>query len=144
MALAARYLTVTQGNLNNNHLYLTKALDLFPSDVIGGCNAGRAASRCVRVHWGGGVVETDIDRSKNIFRKRAWLGKFFRANGVRAGDQVLLERLEPYVYRLSKPIRPSTGGPDVQRAVAPAVAGLPLCAFERPPAAALVRPPRSI
>ena len=30
--LGSRYLTVSQGNLNNHHLYLAKILDLFPED----------------------------------------------------------------------------------------------------------------
>ena len=101
LALAARRLTVTQGNLNNNHLYLKNALDLFPSDVLGG--PGRAqAGRAVRVEWNAESVETDIVRARNIFRRRGWIGKFFAANGITAGDQVLLEQLGPYRFRVSK------------------------------------------
>jgi hypothetical protein len=56
----------------------------------------------VRVQWGNEFVETDIDRTKNIFRKRGWVAQFFDALRVRAGDRVLLEQMEQYVYRLSK------------------------------------------
>jgi hypothetical protein len=100
-ALASRCLTVTQGNVNNNHLYLTDALDLFPPDVLGG--PGRAqAARTVRVEWNDESVETDIVRARNIFRSRGWIGKFFAVNGIAAGDQVLLEKIGPYRFRVSK------------------------------------------
>jgi hypothetical protein len=93
---------VTQGNLNNNHLYLTEVLDLFPLDVIGGSNRKRVAPRLVRILWGGGSVDTDIVCDKQIFRRRGWVAKFFAKYRIEAGDSVLLERLEPYLYRLSR------------------------------------------
>ncbi len=102
MTLVSRYLTVTQGNLDNNHLYLTEVLDIFPEDVFGGPDVTHEASRIVRVQWGDEVVDTDIDRTKNIFRKRGWVGEFFGANRVQAGDRILLEQVEPYLYRVSK------------------------------------------
>lgn len=99
--LPRRYLTVTQGNLDNHHLYLTKVMALFPPDVLGG--PGKAtAGRTVRIEWNGGEVDTDIVRAKNIFRRRAWVGRFFAANDIAVGDKVLLEQIEPYRYRLSK------------------------------------------
>lgn len=99
--LARRYLTVTQGNVNNNHLYLTEAMDLFPPDALGGTGKASAA-RTVCVEWNGGEVETDVVRSRNIFRRRAWVGRFFAANGIAAGDRVLLEQVEPYRFRVTK------------------------------------------
>jgi hypothetical protein len=102
MSVASRYLTVTQGNLNNSHLYLTEVLDLFPEDVFGGPDEARAAPRTVRVEWGAEAVDTDIVRDKNIFRRRGWVARFCSANRLLAGDKVLLEQLEPYVYRISR------------------------------------------
>jgi hypothetical protein len=102
MAIVSRVLTVTQGNLDNNHLYLTDVLHLFPEDVFGGPDASQTAPRPLRVQWGNEVVETDIDRTKNIFRKRGWVARFFDENRVQAGDQILLEQIEPYLYRVSK------------------------------------------
>jgi hypothetical protein len=102
MAVVSRVLTVTQGNLDNHHLYLTEVLDIFPEDVFGGPDASLIAPRTVRVQWGNEVVETDIDRTKNIFRKRGWVAQFFGENRVQAGDRILLEQIEPYLYRVSK------------------------------------------
>lgn len=99
MAIDSRCLVVTKGNLNNNSLCLSSGLDLFPEDVFGESSQG--ARRTVRVIWGEEVVETDIVRTKNIFRRRTW-GKFYNANRIQAGDRILLERLEPYLYRISK------------------------------------------
>ncbi len=103
MGLASRYLTVTQGNLDNDHLYLTEAMDLFPPDVLGGPDESLAA-RTVRVEWSDQSVETDVVRDKNIFRRRGWVGRFFAANRITAGDRVLLEQMEPYVFRVSKAV----------------------------------------
>jgi DNA-binding MarR family transcriptional regulator len=102
----SRHLTVTQGNINNNYLSLASVLDLFPEDVIGG---SQAAPKTLRIEWGQEVVETDIDQTKNIFRSRGWVRQFFADNEVRAGDQIRLEQLEPYVYRVSK--IPNVGEP---------------------------------
>lgn len=100
-AMAARLLQVTQGNIDNNHLYLTEALDLFPADVLGGAKEAQAG-RPVRVHWGDQLVETDVVRTRRIFRRRGWVRRFFAANHIAAGDRVVLEQIEPYVYRISK------------------------------------------
>jgi hypothetical protein len=95
-----RYLTVTQGNLDNSHLYLTEALDLFPPDVLGGPDKTQAAPRTVRVLWGTEAVDTDIVRDKNIFRRRRWVRRFFDANRIGAGDRVVLEQRTLSVSRL--------------------------------------------
>jgi len=108
----ARYLTVSQGNLNNNHLYLTEILDLFPRDVFGGGNRRLAAPRALRIFWGSEMVETDIDQTKHIFRKRGWVAQFFDANRIQAGDSIVLEQLAPYLYRVAKAEDPGEPGLD--------------------------------
>ncbi|HWG42360.1 MAG TPA: hypothetical protein VN688_06190 [Gemmataceae bacterium] len=102
MALASRYLTITQGNLDNSHIYLTEVMDLFPDDVFGGHDEAHAAPRRVQILWGDEAVDTDIVREKHIFRRRGWVSRFFEANRIGAGDQVMLEQLEPYVYRVKR------------------------------------------
>ena len=34
--MRVRVLTLTQGNINNDHLYLTEILSIFPASAIGG------------------------------------------------------------------------------------------------------------
>ena len=93
---------LTQGNLNNSHFYLRELLHHFPSDVIGGSNAASAAKRTVSVDWGGQTpAATDIDGTKKLFRRRAWVSEFFRRNGAMADDVVQVEVLRPYEYRVS-------------------------------------------
>jgi hypothetical protein len=102
MPIVTRYVTITQGNIDNNHFYLTEILDMFPADVFGGADASQAAPRAVRIQCGGETVDTDIDRTKNIFRKRGLVGQFLSAQRIQPGDRVLLEQIEPYLYRVSK------------------------------------------
>jgi hypothetical protein len=101
MLLSSRSLTITQG-IDNSHVYLTKAMDLFPEDVLGGHDEAHAAPRTVRILWGNEEVDTDVVREKHIFRRRGWVRRFFEANRIGAGDRVMLEQLEPYVYRIRK------------------------------------------
>lgn len=159
MAIISRLLTVTQGNLNNNHLYLSQVMDLFPADAIGGANSSHAAPRKVHVEWGSGAVDTDIDRSKNIFRSRAWVARFVKDLRIRAGDRVLLEQLAPYLYRLSKaeglPHEPQPTVHDIKQVVrlgispsnensgSPFGCGRSHGALERPLRAGIVRRDRS-
>ena len=96
------YVTLTQGNINNNHFYLRDVLAAFPEDCIGGSNAAAAAARTVTVDWGGySPAFTDIDGSKKLFRKRGWVGEFFERNGACAGDQVKIEMMDTYGCRVS-------------------------------------------
>jgi hypothetical protein len=100
-ATATRFITVTQGNVDNHHLYLTEVMDLFPADVLGGRNESQAGHP-VRVLWADQAIETDVVGHRKIFRRRAWLRRFFAANGISAGDRVMFEQLQPDVYRISK------------------------------------------
>lgn len=86
-------ITLTQGNINNNHLYLTEIMSLFPINAIGGPNEAERADQLLEVHFGtGNPVVTDIANDKKIFRSRAWLAEFFRTHELKAGDKVVIER----------------------------------------------------
>lgn len=92
---------ITQGNIDNNHIYLRSFFEKFPIDAIGGSNRASAAPREIAVDWGGGaVVMTDLDGAKRFFRKRGWIREFFERNGARAGDMVTVEEVAPYSYRV--------------------------------------------
>ena len=95
---------LTQGNLNNDHLYLTAIYDLFPDAAKGGSSDTDPGSLLLEVHSGiGEPVHTDIAGDKKIFRKRAWVGEFFRVHRLSAGDKVVVEKTGParfHVYPL--------------------------------------------
>ncbi|WP_232055909.1 hypothetical protein [Tuwongella immobilis] len=100
--IVSRYITITQGNIDNQHIYLRDCLELFPDDVFGGTDESQIAPRTVCVEYGSSVVETDIDREKGIFRRRGWVREFFADTRATAGDRILLEQLTPYRYRVCK------------------------------------------
>ncbi len=97
---------LTQGNINNNHLYLESIYDLFPAASIGGGSEAEAASRLLEVHSGIGIpTMTDIAGDKKIFRRRAWVGEFFSVHDLADGDCVVVEETGPnryHVYPLRK------------------------------------------
>src|SRR6185312_9644648 len=75
--LVLRYgiIELTQGNLNNEDLYLTTIMGLFPSNSVGGSPEAERAAQLLEIHSGiGDPVLTDIAGDKKIFRKRAWVG----------------------------------------------------------------------
>jgi hypothetical protein len=93
--------TLTQGNLNNDHLYLTEIMELFSADSIGRSSQAEQASMLLEVHSGiGAPVLTDIAGDKKIFRKRAWVGEFFRTHELAAGDRVVVEETGPSRYHV--------------------------------------------
>ncbi|WP_027854162.1 hypothetical protein [Marinobacterium litorale] len=84
---------LTQGNINNNHLYLSSVIEFFPKDSIGGSNESSLAHRLLEVHSGiASPVRTDIAGDKKIFRRRSWVGEFFEVHGLVAGDWVVIEK----------------------------------------------------
>jgi len=92
---------ITQGNIDNSHIYLSSFFEKFPADTIGGSNRSSAAQREVAVDWGGSaVVMTDLDGTKRFFRRRGWIREFFARNGARVGDLVTVEEIAPYSYRV--------------------------------------------
>ncbi len=96
-----RVVTITGGNLRNNHIYLP--LEFFPAETIGGRNKHEAAPREISVTFEpGGVVQADIDGTKRILRSRPPIGDFFARAGIAEGDKVVIRRHNPYAYSVSK------------------------------------------
>lgn len=96
-------ITLTQGNLNHNHIYLSGHLDFFPGDAIGAANKQGERGRPLRLHFDGlpGTAETDIVPDKKIFRLRDWRWQeFFRRHDLHAHDKVAVERRSAYEYRI--------------------------------------------
>ena len=91
---------ITQGNIDNNHIYLREFIEKFPQDAIGGSNRRMAAPREITIAWGGDTdVLTDLDGQKKFFRKRGWIRGFFEMYGAVAGDMVSIEQTAPYRFR---------------------------------------------
>jgi hypothetical protein len=105
-----RLLTVTPGNLRQNHLYVTGHYDLFPPDCIApSCNSGRANERQFEIVLDGlnEVIKTDFPtdprngKPRGHFRDRKSIKRFYEHHGVKAGDHVAVERIGERRYRLS-------------------------------------------
>jgi hypothetical protein len=93
---------LTQGNLNNGHVYLRQHLDFFPADAIGAADARNGQGVPLTVHFAGlpEAARTDIAGDKGIFRSRGPWRKFFARHGLRPGDTVIIERLSAHEYRV--------------------------------------------
>lgn len=93
---------LTAGNVKHNHIYLRRAADILPDDVIGGSNRNSVAPhRLVVVFNPGATVETDIAGDRMILRSRSAVGEFFARSGAKAGDFVCIERNGPRSLRIA-------------------------------------------
>lgn len=92
---------ITQGAIKNNYLGLTRHLDFFPRDAIGGPNLD-TAGRALEVDFGRGLtVTTDIADDKGIFRERSAVRRFLTREGATVGSRVRIRRLGEYRYAVS-------------------------------------------
>lgn len=106
-------INLTGGNIRNGHIYLRTAYALFPDDVIGGSNKNRRALKSLSLYFDGlaDPIRTDIAGDKMIFRDRASCSEFFRIHRLQAGDQVAIDRITKYKFR----VRPVKGGVSLRR-----------------------------
>ena len=95
-----RVIELTQGNINNDHLYLSSVIDFFPSLAIGGSNEHELGS-LLEINYGiNQPVFTDIAGDKKIFRKRSWVGEFFQSHALFAGSRVVIEKTGANRYHI--------------------------------------------
>ncbi len=103
-----RWITITGGNLRNQHLYISGYHDFFPAECFGASSAkqGTGQPLTLIVDGLGKPVETDIatsngnGRPRSFFRKRAWVGRFFQHHGLHEGSVVAIERVNRFTYRV--------------------------------------------
>jgi hypothetical protein len=98
-------IALTQGNLNNHHVYLSRHLGFFPADAIGATNKKAGQGKLLKLHFEGisGAAQTDIASDHKIFRLRDKRWKeFFVLHRLRAGDKIAIERIAASEYRISR------------------------------------------
>jgi hypothetical protein len=80
---------LTQGNLNNNHVYLSRHIGFFPEDARGGTNKAAGIGQRITLTFDGlsGETKTDIDPNHKFFRSRACWGDFFQRHNLKAGTE---------------------------------------------------------
>lgn len=90
--MSFRIIELTQGNINNNHLYLSSVIDLFPAESVGGPNESERGAQ-LEIHCGiADPILTDIAGDKKIFRKRSWVREFIQSHALSSGSRVIIER----------------------------------------------------
>ncbi len=99
--LKAVIIEVTGGNVRNHHINLRGAFGLFPDNCLGGNNEA-SAGQPITLQIGAESVNTDIDETKAIFRERGAIRRLFEAENVVEGDLILIERIKPRSYHISK------------------------------------------
>lgn len=92
---------LTNGNIKNSHFYLTSCLSMFPTESVGGRNKFEQGRKLLKIKpLGDEEIETDIDGTKNIFRKRGWVTSMFKRANAKQGDHVFLKKHEDGTYHV--------------------------------------------
>ncbi|MBN1126341.1 MAG: DNA cytosine methyltransferase [Sedimentisphaerales bacterium] len=103
-----RLIAITRGNLEHHHIYFTGHQDFFPKECVGASSRKAGVGKSLTLHVEGleKSVQTDIagngknGSSRNFFRKRSWVRKFFERHEIREGDVLAIERLNTFTYRI--------------------------------------------
>ena len=93
---------LTQGNLNNNVVYLSRHMGFFPEDARGGSSKAAGMGELLTLTFDGlpGDTKTDIDASYKSFRARACWGEFFQRHNLKAGDRIVIEETGSHRYHV--------------------------------------------
>lgn len=92
---------LTGGNIRNNHVYLTRVMDMFPNEYVGGSKKSECANALLTLDVGNGkTFKTDVAGDKKIFRTREALKAFYQNYDVNEGDFVVLNTTKPGYYTL--------------------------------------------
>lgn len=115
---------LTDGNLRNNHIYISPFRDRLPRDVIGGSTKDSPAPRLIRLEHGGETVDTYIPTTqkgvvRSFFQARSFVRSFFDRSGAEIGDIVLFEEVSPYHLRTSLAQKASSTGSVPRRIATP-------------------------
>src|SRR5713226_1705428 len=101
-------IVVTQPGIRISYLSLGRVHpDFFPPECYG-TKRRRGARLSLEVEGIREPVLTDIDPAGRFFRNRRWSRRFFREQGLRAGDVVRIERVGSSSYRIYR--QPEQGG----------------------------------
>lgn len=93
---------ITQGEINQNLLTLTSARKR------GHIRIGEHFK--IRMP-DGQEFETELVHPGNRLRERGWIREFYRQQGIKPGDFVVLEEIEPGIWKLNKDTSPATPAP---------------------------------
>jgi hypothetical protein len=92
---------LTGGNIRNSHVYLTRVMDMFPDEYVGGSKKSECAPSLLRLDVGQEkIFDTDIAGDKKIFRSREALKAFFENFDVGEGDFIVLSTSKKGHYKL--------------------------------------------
>ena len=88
---------VTDGNVKNNSLYITKVADRFPQSAFGGKSKSNSGEPITLMLHDGPTVQTDVVGPRNMLRTRVW-GSWFKKHGVKKGDRVVFTPVDERTF----------------------------------------------
>jgi len=102
-----RLISITGGNIRNDHIYISGHHDFFPKECYGSSESKKGLGKPLILLLEGlnKEIETDISngtngKPRNFFRKRNWVSKFFKQFNICEGDVIAIEKITKYKYRV--------------------------------------------
>lgn len=107
-----------KGDITHQYMSLRSKenLKFFPEDSIGGRNEDQQG-KLLSVYFEGldEIVETDISSSTNYFRKRSEVRRFFNHHNLKEGDEIIIEKLSDYSYKVYPKLLPFDENKEINR-----------------------------
>lgn len=88
---------LTAGNIRNNSLYVSGAMDRLPGWAVGGRTKKEAARPLTLILHDGPTVESDVVGPRKLLRTRVW-GKWYARHAARPGDFVVFTPVDETTY----------------------------------------------
>ncbi|MCK4871258.1 MAG: ASCH domain-containing protein [Phycisphaerales bacterium] len=90
--LDAISVTVTGGNLRNNHVYARRIVKQFPDDVLGGRTKDQAGVPITIELPDGPTFKTDVVAHNGLIRSRGHWAPWFKSQDIQPGDRLAFVR----------------------------------------------------
>ena len=103
-----RLVSITKGNLIHKHVYLSGHHDFLPNECYGESSRTKGIGTELELVVEGleQPVQTDIGmngsngKTRNFFRSRKWVRKFFEKHDIREGDVIAIENYRNHITYL--------------------------------------------
>jgi DNA (cytosine-5)-methyltransferase 1 len=106
VASKKRLISITGGNIRNGHIYISRHHDFFPLECYES-KKGLGKPLTLLPEGLNKEIETDISldgtngKPRNFFRRRDWVGEFFKHHDICEGDVIAIEKIAKYKYKVS-------------------------------------------
>ncbi len=93
---------LTQGGINSKYVIVTGHESFFPREAFGESSRDLGEGSMLKFEVAGTnyKFESDIDSTKKFIRDRSWLSDLIRVYKLKAGDLIIIEKINENSYKI--------------------------------------------